>query len=132
MDFIADTAHSKGKILFDYNDLVIQIFKDKETANKGVKEKHKWFINAIANGIIKTNNNKNSDKFVTGIIDYDRPKDIAIPGYLFRSIKSGLISTFKPGTRRKAVKEVNQEIRTEKKSERTNNKKKNKITKNKK
>ena len=117
LNFIADTTHSKGKLMFDYNDLVIQIFKGKETANKGVKERNKWFINTIANGVIKKNNIKNSDKFVTGIIDYDRPKDIAIPGYLFRSVKSGLISTFKPGTRRKAIKEEKQEVRTQKKEQ---------------
>jgi len=117
MNFIANTSHASGKLMLDYSDLTIQLFKDKETASKGVKEKHKWFINAIANGIIKKNNNKDSTKFVTGIIDYERPKDIGIPGYLFRSIKSGLISTFKPGTRRKAVKEVNQEKREELKEE---------------
>ena len=126
MEFSADTKHSAGRLLFDYNDLVIQIFKDKETVKKGTKEKNKWFINAIANEIIKKNNNKNSDKFVTGIIDYDRPKDIAIPGYLFRSVKSGLISTFKPGTRRKAVKEEKQELKTEKKEEKNKEKEKRK------
>ena len=117
INFIADTRHSKGKLLLDYNDLVIQLFKDRETANNGVKERHKWFINAIANGIIKKDNNKNSDKFVMGVIDYDRPKDIAIPGYLFRSVKSGLISTFKPGTRRKEIKGEKKDVRTEKKEE---------------
>ncbi len=115
MNFVADTKHSTGKFQFDYNDLVIQIFKGKEATKKGVKERNKWFVNVIANGVIKKNNNRKSDKFVTGIIDYDRTKDIAIPGYLFRSIKSGLISTFKPGTRRKAVKEENKEKREVKK-----------------
>ena len=123
IDFIADTRHSKGKLLFDYNDLVIQLFKDKETPNNGVKERQKWFMNAIANEILRTDNNQDSDKFVTGIIDYERPKDIAIPGYIFRSVKSGLISTFKPGTRRKAIKEENIEKREEIKKEKPKKKK---------
>ncbi len=119
LNFIADTKHSEGKLLFDYSDLSIQIFKSKESAKKGLKEKNKWFINAVANGIIKKTNDRNSDKFVTGIIDYERPQDIGIQGYLFRSIKSGLISTFKPGTRRKAVKEEKKEVKTEKKQEKS-------------
>ena len=125
MDFIADTKHSHGKFLFDYSNLKIQEFKDKEDARKGVKEHNKWFMNALINGVIKKDNHKTDKKFVSGVIDYERPKDIAIPGYLFRSIKSGLISTFKPGTRRKAIKE---EKKTEKEENRKENstKKKNK------
>ncbi|NPA38081.1 MAG: hypothetical protein GXO47_14660, partial [Chlorobi bacterium] len=107
-NFIADTKHATGSLLFDYNDFVIQLFKDKKYGTNKGKEKNKWFINTIANGIIKKSNNIKSDKFVTGKIDYNRPEDIGIPGYMFRSIKSGLISTFKPGTRRKAIKEVKQ------------------------
>lgn len=109
IQFTANTKHSTGKLEFDYNNLKIQLFKDRETNHKGMKEHERKFMNAVANGVIKKDNNKHDKKFTTGIIDYERATDIGIPGYLFRSIKSGLISTFKPGTRRKAVKEEKHE-----------------------
>ncbi len=116
IDFVADTKQAKGKLMFDYSDLKIQVFTDKERNHKEVKERNKWFSNAIINGVIKKDNNVDGKKFVTGIIDYQRPGDVGIPGYLFRSVKSGLISTFKLGTRRKAIKEEKEEIKKKTKS----------------
>ena len=122
IDFIADTKQAKGKLLFDYNDLKIQEFTDKERNHKEIKVRNKWFLNAIINGVVKKDNNVDGKKFVTGIIDYQRPGDIGIPGYLFRSVKSGLISTFKPGTRRKAIKEEKKEIKKKTKKKKTKSK----------
>jgi hypothetical protein len=122
INFVADTKQAKGKLLFDYNDIKIQEFSDKKRKKNEIKERNKWFLNAIINGVVKKDNNKESEKFVTGIIDYERPGDIGIPGYLFRSVKSGLISTFKPGTRRKAIKEENKEKKEEKKEIKKNKK----------
>ncbi len=122
LDFVADTKQSKGKLLFDYSDLKIQGFTDKERNHKEVKERNKWFLNAIINGVVKKDNNVDGKKFVTGIIDYQRPGDVGIPGYLFRSVKSGLISTFKPGTRRKAIKEEKKEIKKKTKKKKTKSK----------
>ena len=129
IQFTSDTKHSTGKLEFDYNDLKIKFFKDKKPNKKGVTEQNKRFINAIANGIIKADNNKDNEKFTTGVIDYERPPEIGIPGYLFRSIKSGLISTIKPGTRRKAIKEVKVEKKDTAKKAKKEVKKNNKSAK---
>ena len=97
--FVADTSHSTGKLNFDYSDMKIQIFKAVDTTKVNKKEKNKWFLNAIVNGVVKTNNHKEDINFASGLIEYQRPSDIAIPGYLYRSLKAGLLSTFKPGKR---------------------------------
>lgn len=97
--FVADTVHSTGNLNFDYSNMKIQIFKADESSAGNKKEKSKWLLNAIVNGVVKTNNNKTDINFATGLIKYERPPDIGIPGYLYRSLKAGLLSTLKPGKR---------------------------------
>ncbi len=115
--FVADTSHSTGKLNLDYSDMKIQIFSGGGTTIENKKEKNKWLLNAIVNGIIKTNNHKEDINFAGGLIDYERPDDIAIPGYLYRSLKTGLLSTFKPGKRHADEAVARQKAQAEQKKE---------------
>jgi len=97
-DFIAGTEHVSGNLYFDYSDMKIQIFKE-GVSSQGEKEKNKWLLNAVVNSVVKKNNHKEDVDFATGLIEYDRPADIGIPGYVFQSLKAGLLTTLKPGKR---------------------------------
>lgn len=114
-DFIAGTEHVSGNLYFDYSDMKIQIFKEGMSA-QGEKKKNKWLLNAIVNSVVKTNNHKDDIDFATGLIEYDRPADIGIPGYIFRSLKAGLLTTLKPAKRHAdEAMEKKKEVAVEKK-----------------
>jgi len=116
-EFIADTKHSSGHLYLDYSDMKIQIFKEKMTT-QGEKEKEKWFLNAIVNTVVKTNNHKDDINFASGLIEYDRPEDIGVPGYVFQSLKEGLLTTMMPEKRHAdEAKEKKKEISEEKKEQ---------------
>ena len=95
MNFKADRYGSKGDFVFDYSNLKIELFKEKETKD-GVKIKKNWLMNTLVNPVIRSNNNISNENFNKGMIDYRRPLDISFFGMVWQSLKGGLITTMIP------------------------------------
>jgi len=95
MNFKADRYSSKGDFVFDYSNLKVELFKEKET-KEGLKIKKNWLLNTLVNPIIRSNNNLSQDNFNKGAIDYQRPPDISFYGMVWQCLKSGMITTMIP------------------------------------
>jgi hypothetical protein len=90
-DFTGDISGSNGSLIFDYSDLKIKAFKEKDGKRKG-----KWLLNLAANAIIPANNNVGEGSFKEGNIEYQRSDDISIFAYVWQSLKSGIMDTVAP------------------------------------
>ncbi len=102
----ADVA--KGKLLFYYNNLSINVLDKKQTTWTKIKT---GVINWAANDLVVNNDNPTkSGKMKTGVIFFNRAKDKGIINFLWKSVLSGLKSTM--GFNSKAQKEL---IKEEKK-----------------
>ncbi len=95
MNFRADRYGSKGDFVFDYSNLRVQLFKEKETKD-GVKIKKNWLVNTLVNPLIRSNNNLSQENFNKGTIDYQRPPDISFFGMVWQSLKGGMVTTMMP------------------------------------
>lgn len=89
--FTADDNSSLGKMEMIYNNLKVEVLKEK----KG-KEKQSGALSFLANNIIRTKNLKEQAKYKEGIIYFDRIKNKALPNYLWKSLQSGLVSIIAP------------------------------------
>lgn len=90
-NFKAHNQSSTGDIKFLYNNLEIEIQKEKESGEiKGRK-----FINFLVNSIFlpKQNPNKKGEEY-HGIIKFDRDPNKGIFNYLWKSVFSGIKDTF--------------------------------------
>jgi len=95
MNFKADRYSSKGDFVFDYSNLKVELFKEKET-KEGLKIKKNWLLNTLVNPLIRSNNNLSQENFNKGAIDYQRPPDISFFGMVWQSIKDGMLTTMIP------------------------------------
>jgi hypothetical protein len=95
MNFRADRYGSKGDFVFDYSNLKVQLFKEKETKD-GVKIKKNWLVNTLVNPLIRSNNNLSQESFNKGVIDYQRPPDVSFFGMVWQSLKGGMVTTMMP------------------------------------
>ncbi len=104
----ANADISKGKLLFYYNNLSINVLDKKQTTWTKIKT---GVINWAANDLVVNNDNPTkSGKMKTGVIFFNRAKDKGIINFLWKSVLSGLKSTM--GFNSKAQKEL---IKEEKK-----------------
>ena len=103
----ANNDVAKGKLLFYYNDLSVEVLDKKQTTWTKIKT---GVINFAANDLIVNNDNPTkTGKMKTGTIFFERAKDKGIINFVWKSALSGLKSTM--GFNSKAQKEM---IRDEK------------------
>ena len=93
---------AKGKLLFYYNNLSIDVLDKKQTTWTKIKT---GVINWAANDLVVNNDNPTkSGRMKTGVIFFNRAKDKGIINFVWKSVLSGLKSTM--GFNSKAQKEM--------------------------
>jgi hypothetical protein len=101
---------AKGKLLFYYNDLSIEVMDKKQTTWTKIKT---GIINFAANDLIVNNDNPTkSGKMKTGVILFQRDKEKGIINFLWKSALSGLKSTmgFNSKAQKGMIKEEKQKV----------------------
>ncbi len=87
-----------GKIQMEYENLNVNILKAKKP------NKSSGFLNTIANGVIIKRNTRDRGKFTTGIVNAKRQKNKSVFNFTWNGIKSGLVSTVVPFTKKEKTK----------------------------
>jgi len=130
-NFKANNQSSSGEIAFLYNELQIDILKEKESGE--IKERK--FINFLVNSIFlpKQNPNKKGEEY-HGVINFDRDINKSVFNYLWKSVFSGIKDTFLKDNKdvqdyniekeeaKKSRKELRQQRRAERKKKRESEK----------
>ncbi|MDA3928490.1 MAG: hypothetical protein PF541_05985 [Prolixibacteraceae bacterium] len=88
-NILADNNHSTGTVNFEYDDLKIKVL------HKNSKEKN-ILISIISNLALRKSNVSSDKRFKQGKVDYVRDKSKSIFGFIWQSIKVGLIDTISP------------------------------------
>ena len=113
----ANDDESKGKLLFYYKDLSIEVKDQKHTTWSKITT---GVINFAANDLVVNNNNPTkSGKMKTGTIFFTRDKEKSIVNFLWKSALSGLKSTmgFNSKAQKDLIKEEKAAIREQHKEE---------------
>ena len=121
---LANDDVARGKMLFYYNDLVVAMTDEKQTAWTKIKT---GVINFAANDLILSSNNPTKTGIMkTGTIYAPRIKELGFPNYFWRCAFSGLKSTvgFNSKDQKSIIKKEKVEMREKKKEERQAKKKK--------
>jgi len=108
---------AKGKLLFYYNDLSIDVLDKKQTTWTKIKT---GVINWAANDLVVNNDNPTkSGKMKTGVIHFQRDKEKGIINFLWKSALSGLKSTmgFNSKAQKELIKEEKQKVAEKEKIE---------------
>jgi hypothetical protein len=108
---------AKGKLLFYYNDLSVEVMDKKQTTWTKIKT---GIINFAANDLIVNNDNPTkSGKMKTGVIQFQRDKEKGIINFLWKSVLSGLKSTmgFNSKAQKEMIKEEKQKVAEKQKRE---------------
>ena len=95
-EYVADDVTSKGKVVFDYYELELDLKKkagkNKETGDEKYNEKSNKFLNFFAKEAIRRDNMPDSSKYVaTGYIYRERIRNKAFSDALWGSIEVGLL-----------------------------------------
>lgn len=88
-NILADHNKSVGTVDFEYENLKIEVL-NQSTKNKDV------VLSIISNLALKKKNIKTDRHFKQGVIDYRRDKNKSVFGYIFDSMKDGLVDTLIP------------------------------------
>ena len=113
----ADDDVAKGKLLFYYNDLKIDILDKQHTTWGKIKT---VVVGWAANDLVINNDNPTkSGKMKTGTINAQRIKELGFPNYFWRCAFSGLKSTmgFNSKEQKEMIKEEKQQAKDKKKQE---------------
>lgn len=98
VDMTGNDTLMTGQIQMEYDNLNINVLKTKQPA------KSSGFLNTVANGILIKQNRRTRGKFITGIVNTERLRNKSVFNFTWQGIKSGLISTVVPFTKKEKNK----------------------------
>lgn len=130
-NFTANHQESSGEMVFLYNDLEVELLKEKESGE--VTERK--FLNFLVNRFLlpKENPNRKGEEY-HGIIAFDRDKNKSIFNYLWKSVFTGIKDTFLKENKdiqdytiaKEKAKQTRRELRKQRREERRKERNKNK------
>jgi len=116
-NFTANDDLSQGELILIYENLSVEILKSKK------ENKQSKFLTFVSNTAIKNTNFPDDPHYRTGIIYFKRDKNKALPNYLWKSIRSGLVSIIAPLAESKEQHNIYKQSKKESKDKKRKNRK---------
>ncbi|MCD4674586.1 MAG: hypothetical protein K8S18_01130, partial [Desulfobacula sp.] len=98
-NFSANNDLSQGELILEYEDLYIEVLNEKR------KNRIHGGLTFFTNQVIRHKNIKTKRNYIVGQIYFERDQNKGLPNFLWKSIKTGLVSIVAPVAAKKVKKE---------------------------